>query len=251
MAKGQLVLITGPHSTYEDGDVLMAYNSRRISHVHSEMICNPRIKGKRIGGFVGNKQPLAQIFCENTCEFKFEKISKTEVRKTRLSDMQELLITTNQDFVDFGLKTVRMDINLYINRRSVAKKKLLFGTKGREIWYGGNTFADNTNLNIIWTAIETHTPLRKINHQNYPGLNFKKYLIIDVVDFDDQTSGDLMSPLTDNTDPENIIVLKKRKTWSDWRKHFLVNTRDILDRKKTVDIRGLEFKRNIILDIKI
>lgn len=251
MAFGQIHLIIGEHPTYEDGDISGAFNSRRILHVHAEEICCPRLSnGKKIGGFVGDRQVLAELFLSNIYEFKFERVSDNEVKKIRLSDISEILIISNTEFIDFTGRAAQMDVKQYIERRIIGNKKLLFGTDGREIWYGGRTNASISQLDRVWTDIETRTPKRKVNHINFPNLDRKKYLVVDVDDFDDNESNNLTSSLLDVSDPDNIITVKKRKNFSDWRSHYSLKESDVLDVTKKIDMSGTEFVRNTVIEIK-
>jgi hypothetical protein len=230
---GILEMITGSHQTYEDGDIKSAINRRGIRQMFAEQICWPRkANGQgRIGGMLGTGT-LLEDFLSRIMQYKFERISPLEVRRTDL-------VTTDQEVFGSGSG----DWPLYLARRKASEKKPIFGTTGSEIWYGGKTRGNHANLDLIWDVIETRTPEREVDWMATSMGNRKKFLIVYVDDFDDATAGDLTQPLYDVTDPNNPVLVKKRKNWGAWRGLRDVVEADVLD--KTVQVNIAEIRKHV------
>jgi len=90
---GQMLLIVGPHPTYEDGDVLVAKNRRATRCVHAEHICWRRhpSTGLKVGGFLGTTEPLLEIMQSNCCQYKWERVSASEIKRTNLWTLGEIV----------------------------------------------------------------------------------------------------------------------------------------------------------------
>lgn len=238
-AGGQLLLVVGSHPTYEDGDILVAKNRRATRCIHAEHICWERniSTGKKVGGFLGATYPLLEIMYSNIYQYKFERVSKTEVRRTDLLTLDEEILSLTPN-----VKGESIDVDLYVRRRNSSASKPLFGTEGAEIWYGGNINASHDKLDIIWGEIEDRTTFREVDHLfwNFTPLEKRLFLAISVDDFDDQTSGDLTSSLVDDTDPENPLTIKKRKhNVTGWRDLRDVVVDNVLNKNVEINIHGL------------
>jgi len=75
----------GDNGTYEDKDILCAFNNRRIWCVHAEHICHPKLVRDSENPFLHLAQDtLPEMMLIKTMEFKFERISSATVRKELL-----------------------------------------------------------------------------------------------------------------------------------------------------------------------
>lgn len=247
---GELAICVRPHPKYEDGDILVAKNRRAIRWDAAQRICWPRIGNKKAGGMLESTQPLLKKMLEHTSQYKFERVSETEVKRILLSDLSEEIISNTPNG-----NGEAMDVKQYVARRRAAKKKPIFGTDGAEIWYGGRTTADHATLDLVWNDIETDTPEREINHQFFPfsPRELSGFLVIAVDEFDDTTAGDLTSPLIDDVDPENPVTLKARKNKIiEWRDLRDVSPGNVQNPNLEINIRELrKHVRSTIIETKV
>lgn len=225
----------------------------RLSH---PVQVDSRIAPRNAIGFV-DKGDVAQDWYEATHQYRFERLNKTEVRITRLADGETKRIQSNVAYIGFRGRREMMSVDSYVQRRAAtfreanSRGKLLFGDHIHQVtWYGGRFRAYRAELDVVWSAIESKTRHRKADHQplrnQLSQVQLKRHLVLPVDDFDDETAGELSSPLVDDSDPENPETLAKRRFTVDWRVLFPLNippevsADDVLDRRKPVDPRGRE-----------
>lgn len=236
----------GEVSSFEDGDVIVAVNDRRIKDVHAQHICKPA--GFNSDGLRADNS-LAHKYLLEVRQYYFERVSNTEVRRTNLWTLeQEILgLTPNE-------RGEHMDVALYLEKRIGHPKHLIFGTVGSESWFGGRTRATHEKLDKIWTHIESKTALKKNKHTLWPYSDheMKQFLAVSVDDMDDDTEADLMSVEFN----EDATVQKKRKHRVNWKDligkpPFSTNptVEQVLDKNTTVEARdkGTFDKTNIII----
>ena len=224
--RGFLQLVVGPHPTYEDQDILGACNWRRARHMHAE-----GISCQGPGGYVGGSQPLWEIWLAKVHQYRFERVSLTEMKRTNLWTLEQEILSNVPN-----AKGEAIHLKEYIARRVGSGKMPLFGTEGAERWYGGRTDATHERLDEVWLEIEARTPKRETDYAGSPFGDHRKYLVISVDDFDDETGGQLVEPLVDESDPENPVAAKKRKRHVAWRNLRDVVEADVLDKQKEVRI---------------
>jgi len=203
----ELLLKIKDTPTYDDGDIVCAFNDRRISQVHVQHICHPTTVGFNSDG-MRDHDTLVEVFLANTYQFKFERVSKTEVKRYNLltGDVDLISDTPNAD-------GEYMDVEMFIKRRRGHKRHLIFGSFGNEIWYGGRSDCSAEKLDTVWADIEDRTDERKADHNLWPLTNLEKchFLGLSVDAFDDDEAGVLTESEMDNNDPEKPVVIKKRK----------------------------------------
>jgi hypothetical protein len=159
---------------------------------------------------------LSEFWLSTVSQYKFERVSRTEVKRILLSDMSEEVLSNTPNG-----NGERIDVKAYVERRiahakrSNAGGKALFGTPGREVWYGGRTDVSRPNLTTVWAEIERVTPNRQRDFTSYPNLNRKKHLVLQTDDFTSARGALLTQPEYDNTDPENPILVRKRARFVD------------------------------------
>lgn len=227
----ELVLKVGSVSPdpahYQDGDVLCAFNRRRIRACHAEMICHPDKAGFTKAGLrpFGTGQ-LAWHWYEATHEYRFERVSQTEVeRVTLLTGAREI--------------AVGMDARQHLTRRLAQVNHQVFGVTGREFWYGGNLNLSNLAMNVVWSAIENFSVLREADHQLWPLTEIEKkhFLALSVEDFTDQQRERLERPDVD----EAGRMVRKRLSKVEYADldHVKRILTDVQDRTRPVDIRDV------------
>lgn len=223
--------------SYQDGDILCAFNRRHIRCVHAQHICHVKNAG---GGRGAHRNPahVAKDFFEHTHQYRFDRVSRTEIRRVTLADLTEVLIDGTPRRIDGKMQ--HMDVERYIQHRLEHDRHKIFGAPGFEVWYGGRTDVSHAKLDLVWAAIEAKTPELEANYPRWPAgeQDLRSHLFVAVDDFDDDEANVLVAPELDETDPENSITLRKRLRYVDWRDS--VPTRDhaaIENRTTRVDAR--------------
>jgi hypothetical protein len=218
----------GPNPAYQDGDIIAAFNQRRIRQVHAEHICDINNFGFKSDGL--RPDSISRTIQDLTREYRFERISETQVNR---------IILATQSIETFS--NPEIDVKSFVERRLNHPKHRIFGTPGSEVWYGGDTDFSNAKLNTVWQQIEAQTPNLESNFTLWPlGTQDKKsFLSIKVDDFTDEETVELTSKETDTSDPLSEIV-QKRKWRVDWKSLTLpASIPDIQDRTKEVDVRNV------------
>ncbi len=247
--QAQLILIVGSHPTYQDGDIICAFNRRRIRDVHAQHICHVKHATHNADG-LHDLDTLPEVLRINTRQYKFERISATEVRRTDLDTLDQLVFSNTPISVNGHME--HMDVKLFVKRRRAHSRHAMFGSNGNEVWYGGRTNGAYDRLTTIWNEIEARTVNREENFTEWPATpkELKRFLIISTNDFDDATAGDLTAPLLDETDPDNPFEVSKRKNWITWRDLRDVVEVDVLNKSTSVDMRGRKQVRQSVVNTR-
>lgn len=211
---------------FKDGDIVHAMNDVQLLLRHTLLITDHR----RIpGGFFKPVNSLAYMRLRGLSKWKVEGISDTEQRVTNLVTSEVIV------------KPART--KLYIQRRIAGGKKPMFGSQGNAVWFEGQRPISLSRLGKLWTDyITPRTGLRAADHRqrDYNTPHLKGYLVIVTNDFSNARREWLESPEMDETDPENSVMLRRRKRYMDWRNipGISGDTIDqILDRRQRVAIR--------------
>jgi hypothetical protein len=222
---------------YQDGDILAAFNSRAIRCVHAQHICHV----KNAGGGRGVPRDTGHVandFFAATHQYRFDRVDRTTIRRVLLSDMSEVLIDGTPRRIDG--KSQHMDVELYVQRRLAHENHKIFGTEGREFWYGGRTDLSDAALTTVWTAIEAKTAHREVDFPNWPAgiADLKSHLFVPIDNFTDAVASDLVSPELDETDPDDPVTIRKRRRFVDWRASVPARDHDnVENRGRSVDLR--------------
>lgn len=289
----ELALKVGAGANYSDGDIIAAFNSRAIRCVHANHICHRKLAGGGIGALRDNAH-VARDWFEHTYQYRNERISKTEFRRTDLITLDEFIAGPVPKIDPTKGFETSTDVPLYVRLRLVHERHKIFGTPGREVWYTGTRNVSNANLDLVWNAIETKTAFREVDFPRWPmqkeqpaqqirlaipvdlrrsmkargdvppfqvkyfgtdrqyhvadegtvvtailgGSESRSHLFVTVDDFDDAVAEDLVSSELDKTDPDNPIIVKKRKRHIVWRDEIPTREHaDIEDKTATVDLR--------------
>lgn len=245
-----LLILPGPHPTYEDGDILCAMNRRRIRCSHAERICHVKHAGFNSSG-LRPIDSLPDMFQQNTYELKTERIGPNQFRKTRLADGENFEFEADVEHLDFDGKLKNFSTEFISNAVRHLRHRI-FGTAGSEYWYGGRTNASMAKLDTIWQEIEARSPHREADFPHWPFTRreLSRFLAISTDDFDDATAGILTAPLVDETDPDNPVTVKKRKNKSNWRRLQNIVEADVLDFSKRLDVRAQPYVRGDIVQEK-
>lgn len=239
-----------PEPAYQDGDIIVAVNDRRIKDVHAQHICNRKLAGFNKDGLRPSGS-LPEVYLSKIYTFKFERVSKTEIRRTNLLTLEEDILsgTPNQ-------KGEQIDVELFITRRKKHHNHAIFGKPGEEYWFGGYQDNSDTKLDEVWQEIEARTAFRKVNHTKWPFTphELRQFLVLPVNNFTIEEETELTASVIDREGN----ILKKRKNSINWRdllgKTPLENDptlEKILDKNISVDIRGKGlFERSTVVRVK-
>lgn len=228
----ELALKIGRGANYDDGDILCAFNLRRIRCTHAQHICHRRLADMR------DLNSVARDWYEITHQYRFERVSRTEIKRVTLATMDEVIIDGTPRLIDGKMQ--HMAVEEYVRRRRSHPRHKLFGEKGKEFWYGGRHDFSQPKVDLVWDAIEAKTPNVRTGFNRWPvgRQDLKSHLFLPVTDFDDTEAVRLVAPELDETDPDNPIVLQKRLRQVHWRDY--VPTRDhsrVEDKAIEVDLR--------------
>lgn len=211
---------------FRDGDIVHAMNDVQLLWRHTQIITDHR---QIEGGFFKPVTSLAYRRLRATSKWKVEGISDTEERVTDL--------ITSVSYVK------QAKTRLYIQRRMAGGKKPMFGDEQNAVWFEGQRELTLARLTKLWTDhITPRTGLLAADHRrrDYNTPHLKGYWVIVTKDFSNARRSWLESPEMDETDPENPVMLRRRKRYIDWRNIPRISGRtidQILDRRQRVDIR--------------
>jgi hypothetical protein len=243
----ELLLKVGVGTNFADGDVLCAFNRRRIRCCHAQHHCHFRKAPRNDSGLIV-VSALARDWFEATHQYRFERVSAEQVKR--------VVIATSEEELFGPLPNARgehIDVRRFLARRKLNPLHRIFGEDGMEYWYGGRIDMSHTKLDLVWNAIETKTLLREAAYRRWPmgERDLRSHLAIAVDDFDDVAAAALESP---EIDDDGRTVLRKRLHRIDWEARLSLDstTRDaIRDRNQTVDIReATTFTRSVVVEQK-
>lgn len=258
----EIILKIGDSALWEDGDVVEAVNNKTTSATHAEILSDPRKEGFNSDGL--RPSGLGKSYLDCVFQYRFERVSKTEITRTEL-DSSGLAIENSTEV--FGAD--KINVEEFVLRRYRNPNHKLFGSRGREFWYGGAVSTDENSLSSAWDYIEYYTEnLRESDEFKYfplGSLDKKHFLAVPMVDFVDDAMKEKKEPLwriNDNglylwkrtnedlsvseiysqEQPEEgweRAIEKNRVRNVDWisRLDGLVDPAEVLDMETSVDIR--------------
>lgn len=240
------VPIPGKNQSFEDGDIMSAVSWRRCRHMMANGVVFTRDSTRRYArlnqetGFFDTGS-VVEDYCLATHALAMVRLNATEGKLVRLSDMAEIPFTTGVPYVQFNGRTVVTHLGPSFERKVRSLQALngqgqpLFGTNVNNLtMYGGRKDHSHVNIDTVWDAIESKVGVNERDaYANFrPFSNMKTRLAIAVNNMTDQEASDLSGSLLDETDPDNPIIVKKRKNWVQWRDLQDVIEADVLDKNK-------------------
>lgn len=141
---------------WREGDIVEAFSDFRISRVYANMICHVRKSGFTFYGLrpVGS---LSQVWLDNVYQYRFHRVSRTEVLRVHLDTGERKL---------FG--RTHIAVPQYIANRLRHSRHRIFGVPGAEFWHGGHKRYVEHKLQRIWGAIEERTNYRQEDFTRWP-----------------------------------------------------------------------------------
>ena len=227
---------SGPDPAYQDGDIIHAFTRRAIRCVHSEHICHLKNFGYTPDGL--RPDSLAKMWREKTHKYRFERVSRTEIKRTDLATLAE-------DVLGPTMNTAReqIDVPQFIERQLRDGRHCLFGTPGREVWYGGHIDISHARLNLVWAEIEARTAFREMNFPRWPLSLDPMILPLPVTDMSDERA-ELLTKEEWHEDPvPRLSRLIRRRNYSvAWRalpSSVGLTVTEVLDPSRRIDLRRI------------
>ena len=223
---------------YGDGDILVANNDRYILSSHTQKICHVKKMARNTNGFLAVNN-LAWHHQIHTYKYKFTRISKTEIRRDELGTLNTEIFSNIPN-----AKGEQMDVPLFIERRIRHTRNRMFGDFVSATWFGGRVNSSQAKLDLVWDEIESQTSLLRANHKALivPTHELKKRLYLKCVNFTDAEANVLTESEYDDTDPDNLILINKRKNYVDFDlvTELASRSSDIYNKNTVVNVRSLK-----------
>lgn len=227
----EIICKVGQGSTYEDGDILCAFNNTHIKYVHANHICKPI--GFNSSG-LRSRDTLAEVLFVNTSLYRFERVSNS-VKRTNLITNQIDIFDQTPQWIDGKYQSI--DVERFLQRRINQSNHNIFGVTGSEVWYGGNR---DIEIDSVWERIEDETNHNRSQrkYQIFPLTEREliAHLAIAVDDFDYPTAGEVTGPELD----ENEEVIKRRRFYTSYCDVFPNDVSCICCKETLVDLRDNE-----------
>ena len=245
MHSGHIKLVAGDHPTFNDRDIMSACNHLTIRRMAGWKVCgkrsaNRQFTGLNSSGFLPHSHLLKDWYMR-CCEMMIERLNETQAKITRLSDQQEIIVTTNEPYTN-----LRGQADRYMHIEG------FFGRKIKIVMFGGRSYSDNESMDEIWSAINSKVGLVEEEETTYenqqPWSPEPGKLIVRVDDFSDEESGILIELLLN----EEGDIIQKRKSFVDWEKDLGLSPEEILDVSdgSKIDHRNEEQSRDVIVQVK-
>ena len=158
----------GANPYYQDGDVIDAMSLDRIHLVHAEMICHPKNFGFNTFG-KRDRNTLLEKFQQATHVYKFERVNSNDVKRTNLLTNEEDILNTTPNANGESINAYQ-----YLIRRLKNPNHKIFGTGGREVWYGKMRNDAEVFIPVAWNHIETESDNLQSNHNSWPFSDLEK-----------------------------------------------------------------------------
>lgn len=229
----------GPDERYQDGDIVCAFTDRRIGKCHADVICHHVKSGFNRDGL--RPDGLAKIYHELLYTYRFERLSRLEVKRTNLiSGSTDILSGSPNGKNEF------IDVPLYLARATRHPRHKIFGSVGREVWYGGRERADTEQkVDALWAMIEGNTVHRRRDFSHWPlsDRELRRFLALPVMNMtESDASRAENSERNTNEDQPGFdsstrpFITRKRRLFVLWRE-LGVSSIDVIDQSKRLDLR--------------
>ena len=237
---------------FKDGDIIHGFNNLWIQRVHAEHISKTNTE-------------LRREWCDCMCEFRYERLSASELDIVRISDGARHRIKSNVLFdnpFDDNAKPEQMDIDQYVTRRKRSGQKFIDGKPGKEIWWGGKNFHGvQSCVDTIWTLIEAKTPHNRSQNKYklWPcgKMDLRHFLFISVNDCSVEDRGFMEGSQYRQigNEPGNVQLIRKRNHRVNWQGELGISGRtidQIRDRNVSIDKREqFDYRRDSIVRRKV
>ena len=231
---------------YQDGDIVEAYSQSQIELGHAYRLCHHKTVGLDSVSGLRPVNSLPYLFAEIVSKYKFERISQTEVRRTNYATGEIDIVGATPN-----ANGERINVSLYISKRTSRSSHRIYGQTGSEIWFG--ELLSDVDLDAVWNVIETHSDNLRSSYQswNYTPLEKLGFLPINCVGFrnDEVTvvstptvserSAELSTePEDESSEPQRLAKRKFFVPYWDIANQLNINVDDVRNTSKPVDARS-------------
>ena len=229
----------GPDPEYQDGDVVCAFNERRILCCHAEMICHVQKVELNSEG-LNPEDCLTRWMLEQFSQFKFERVSDTEVKRTNtLTGSSDIIDSTPNNDGEYML------VDQFLANKRKRNDHNIFGRDGAEVWFGGKIDTTIENVNLLWDKIESESDNIRADHKRWPLTSLEKMRFFGVNTNHGDHDGDCDDEeceehVRSSVDEHDGSLLKKRAYYVHYTDLSLpssVSVEDIRNPEKLLDIR--------------
>ncbi len=224
---------------FHDSDAIMIYNGRAISQFHVMRICDHRFQAPRsdVSGLLVGGDHFEDYFF-HTHRFRFRRVAYDEIEKFNLQTRESKIVTSVKDADGEFCKVAK-----FVRNRRLRRDHRLFGSIGREVWYGGLKDYSDGSLSTMWGIIEGATSERESNNESFPhsSWDMRKRLVLALEDMSDVEAQAIIAVEFDNPiDPLDRRVIRKRRRRITFRSlpGLGAAIADIENRGKRIDLRG-------------
>lgn len=240
----------GPHK-----NLLERVSQYKFEHISKDVIKRTKIA---TGKSVDHTYPTFDIKLNNYAQKRYVKNIDMETLVSKYlfdvkadiagfkvfqSGLQTLILDKEGKTTSYGLVLIHKEYS-HVKEdiaSKLASKLPVFGSIGKEVWYGGRIDYSMPTVQLCWDDIEQDFPDKKrVDHiyMDYSAVVKKRFLCLPTVDVDDDTANNIVATVVDNTNPKKLIIIKKRACTCDIDALGLTNakTTDIRDLTKIIDI---------------
>jgi hypothetical protein len=242
------LLKIGASSGYEDGDIIVAPNRKRIRSVYASHICHVDKVPFNTDGLRSSDE-LNLIYMSKTHQYRFNRVSEKEILRTDLlTGMVELFSDTTEQHIY---------VQEFINQQKTFGHHRIYGTSGNEFWFGKEIYPDHPVWNVVWGEIEQRTTERENKYKHFPFTEIEHRHFLPLTsqdDFNDETSSNYESSEYDDTVVDEVgtpTLVSKRKHTLEWRDANLgLSVEDIQNKRKHVDVLHIPLRRDLLVKKK-
>lgn len=221
MAWPCLAVKIGNHGACKDGDILQGFTTVDAIRVELEHICHPRKAGGGVRAH-RNSNSVAKDFEEMSYRYRFDRVSKHEVKRLEIDTGEEHIVGALP--VEIDGKQQHIMVDQFVKRRLEHHGHRMYGEPGSEFWFGGRMKRDYETILKIRDHVYERLGKNIEDRGNAPegppwpvGLVERfSYLFFDVEELTKDRKEELARPIYDafRAEPE---ILYKRNHFVDWR----------------------------------
>ena len=210
---------SGDPSGFSDGDIIQAFSNRQVLCHNAQMICNPRNFGFNPDGY-RDLTTLTYFMFQEFYQHKFIRISKREVKRIDQDGNEEIFSDTTSQ---------QIYVQEYINRRRRNKNHLIFGSEGKEYWFGGRSDFSQEKIDNLWSHITNQSGLLKKDYQILSLAATPPFTALPIgldQDLTDKDVIELNSSITKTQLVDGLeqdVIIRKRKNFIVWQDIDLVS----------------------------
>jgi hypothetical protein len=214
----EMLIKIGESGGYQDGDVLVAIPNVHIQASHAELVASPVYEGHNTDG-LRHPDRLARNWSDIVYEYRFERVSRREVKRVTLGANGEALS-------EVPVLGVEMDVEAFLSQARRHPRHRIFGVNGSEFWYGGKYHVTDQHMQNVWNAIESRSLHRRVgrctcgaSHElwHWGTEEARRHLPARVEMLRPEDVRDLMAPLErvrPNGRPEKLGRRRRHVEWS-------------------------------------